>query len=83
MPQFQLEIEIDDYLRELDQDDITYLVECLREDGHLDEFNNTADEPRSVMDEEWSQILAKLSGRNRLRISNSDIELITQIANEL
>lgn len=81
MPNFEKEISIkitiDDFLNELDSDEISELIDFLEEDGHL--FKLDLKSTGFLSDEELNDSLMKISDA-RLQLTNEDTEELKRIA---
>lgn len=60
--------------------EIKELINYLQEQGHLDGEMLTNN--MSIADKEWSEVISKIGGRARLRLTNEDEEIIRKIANK-
>ena len=81
-----IDIDIDEVYRELSRSERNTLIDYLVEDGLVARLattnGNVSVQSTSYLDEEWNQVIDKLSGNNRLRLSNEDEEAIRKIANK-
>ena len=81
-----IDIDIDEVYRELSRSERNTLIDYLVEDGLVAKLattnGNVSVQSTSYLDEEWHQVIDKLSGNNRLRLSNEDEETIRKIANK-
>lgn len=81
-----IDIDIDEVYRELSRSERNTLIDYLVEDGLVAKLattnGNVSVQSTSYLDEEWNQVIDKLSGNNRLRLSNEDEEAIRKIANK-
>lgn len=81
-----IDIDIDEVYRELSRSERNTLIDYLVEDGLVAKLattnGNVSVQSTSYLDEEWHQVIDKLSGNNRLRLSNEDEEAIRKIANK-
>ena len=81
-----IDIDIDEVYRELSRSERNTLIDYLVEDGLVAKLattnGNVSVQSTSYLDEEWQQVIDKLSGNNRLRLSNEDEEAIRKIANK-
>lgn len=82
MPSFyaDVEVEVDEFVDNCSKREIEELVKYLHKEGHLNEDTIPA-ENMNLLDQEWAEVLDKLSGRNRLQLSNEEEEIIKKIAN--
>ncbi len=84
MPVFQtqdLDINAEEFLDACSYREIKKLIELLRRDGHLNGNSLAATEMHPI-DEMWMETVNKLA-HNRLRLTNSDEEIINAIASKL
>lgn len=81
-----IDIDIDEVYSELSRSERNTLIDYLVEDGLVAKLattnGNVSVQSTSYLDDEWQQIIDKLSGNNRLRLSNEDEEAIRKIANK-
>lgn len=81
-----IDIDIDEVYRELSRSERNTLIDYLVEDGLVAKLattnGNVSVQSTSYLDDEWQQVIDKLSGNNRLRLSNEDEEAIRKIANK-
>lgn len=85
MPRFyvdDLDIDVEEFVDECSSREISELVQYLREQGHLND-NNIPAEDMNVLDLEWAEVIDKISGNARLRLTTEEEELIKKIANRL
>jgi hypothetical protein len=77
------DIDIDDFLSSCHRNDIKYLIECLVEDGHLEEsVINKNKNHNTVLDFDWEEKIEKLkSSRHHLSIEEEN--LIIKISDRL
>jgi hypothetical protein len=75
-----VDIDVDEFVDGCSSREIKELVDYLRKEGHLDEYDDAPDEQMSVLDSEWAQVIDKISGRARLRLTNEEEEIIKKIA---
>jgi hypothetical protein len=81
---FEIDIDVYDFLEECSASDIEELIDELEERGYLQNTTKLHNPSFTFEDEEWSKIVHKLSdGYARFRLSKEDIELIKQISNKL
>jgi hypothetical protein len=82
MPSFyaDVEVEVDEFVDNCSKREIEELVKYLHKEGHLNE-DKIPTEDMNLLDQEWAEVLDKLSGRNRLQLSNEEEEIIKKIAN--
>ena len=87
MPTFYAEdIDIDpsDFVSACSKREIEELIDALTEDGYIVKpINSVPLEDKNLMDEEWDEVISKISGRARLRLTNEEEEVIKKIANRL
>lgn len=81
-----IDIDIDEVYSELSRSERNTLIDYLVEDGLVTKLattnGNVSVQSTSYLDDEWQQVIDKLSGSNRLRLSNEDEEAIRKIANK-
>lgn len=75
----RVDVEIDEFLESCSVQEKKELVKALKEDGYWD----TTDGQLNATDIEWQNVLEKLSGIGRLRLTSEDEEIIMKIANKL
>jgi len=69
-----VDIDIDEFLSNCSKWDVDYIIQCLREDGHLDQ--NVIDNKKSTKDNEWENSLDKLKiNRHQLTVEEENILL--------
>lgn len=84
MPYIDVDIDIDDFLRNCSSREIKEVIEYLREDGHLPDaedsmvIGDTTQPIENLHDEEWYDTLKKLA-ESRLQMTLEDIETIKNI----
>jgi hypothetical protein len=86
MPTFyaeDIDIDPDEYLSSCNSREIEELIDALVEDGHIPKINNIAPDDKNLMDEDWDNVIGKIGGRGRLRLTNEEEEIIKKIANRL
>ena len=87
MPTFyaeDIDIDPDEFVSSCNSREIEELIDVLAEDGHITKpFNHTPENDKNLMDEEWDEVIGKISGRARLRLTNEEEEVIKKIANRL
>lgn len=78
--EIDVDVDVDDFVDECSTKEIKILIECLKEQGHLSlEYS---DNSMNILDVEWNNVIRKISGNNRLRLSNEDEDIIRKIANK-
>lgn len=85
MPTFytgDLDIEVEEFVDDCNSWEIKQLLSYLREQGHLND-NNIPAEDMNALDQEWAEVIDKISGNARLRLTTEEEELIRKIANRL
>ena len=65
------------YVEDLDIDPSDFVSACSKRE--VEEFL----EDKNLLDEEWDEVIGKLAGRGRLRLTNEEEEIIRKIANRL
>ena len=79
MPNIDVDVDVDDFLRSCSERDKEEIIEILTEDGYLDKKQDISNTNNNILDYEWQEILSNLEN-NRLRISNEDEETIKRIS---
>lgn len=78
--EIDVDVDVDDFVDECSTKEIKILIEYLKEQGHLSlEYS---DNSMNILDVEWNNVIRKISGNNRLRLSNEDEDIIRKIANK-
>jgi hypothetical protein len=87
MPTFyaeDIDIDPDEFVSSCNSREIEELIDALVEDGHITKpGNHIPENDKNLMDEEWDEVIGKISGRARLRLTNEEEEIIKKIANRL
>ena len=87
MPTFyaeDIDIDPDEFVSSCNSREIEELIDVLVEDGHITKpGNHIPENDKNLMDEEWDEVIGKISGRARLRLTNEEEEIIKKIANRL
>jgi hypothetical protein len=87
MPEFyveDLDIDPSDFVSACSKREIGELIDALAEDGYIVKpINSVPAEDKNLLDEEWDEVMGKLAGRSRLRLTNEEEEIIRKIANRL
>lgn len=73
-----LDIDVDDFFYEMSDDDKVEMYELLRAAGYASSFK-TSDEPTSVPEWEFTNIMSKITV-NRLQLTNEEDEILKKIA---
>jgi hypothetical protein len=76
-----VDIEVDKFVDACNSREIKELIEYLQEQGHLGGEIPTNN--MSISDKEWAEVISRISGRARLRLTNEEEETIRKIANRL
>lgn len=76
-----VDIEVDGFVDQCNSREIKELIEYLQEQGHLGGEIPTHN--MSISDKEWAEVISRISGRARLRLTNEEEETIRKIANRL
>lgn len=76
-----VDIDVEEFVDNCSSREIKTLVDYLETEGHLDDYDSTTTESMSVLDSEWAEVINKISGRARLRLTNEEEEIIKKIAN--
>jgi hypothetical protein len=87
MPEFyveDLDIDPSEFVDACSKREIEELIDALTEDGYIVKpINSVPLEDKNLLDEEWDEVMSKLAGRGRLRLTNEEEEIIRKIANRL
>jgi hypothetical protein len=87
MPTFyteDIDIDPDEFVSSCNSREIEELIYALVEDGHIIKpGNHIPENDKNLMDEEWDNVIGKLGGRGRLRLTNEEEEIIKKIADRL
>jgi len=87
MPEFyveDLDIDPSEFVGACSKREIEELIDALTEDGYIVKpINSVPLEDKNLLDEEWDEVIGKLAGRGRLRLTNEEEEIIRKIANRL
>lgn len=81
MAEMYVDIDVEEFVDNCRSREIEELVDYLRTEGHLEDHKNATTESMSVLDLEWAEVIDKISGRARLRLTNEEEEIIKKIAN--
>ncbi len=76
-----VEVDVVEFIDSCCQYEIDEIIEYLTESGHLEKNKKPKKEPKSLMEEEWDNIINKLSN-SRLRLTSEEEEIIHKIANK-
>lgn len=76
-----VDIDVEEFVDNCSSREIKTLVDYLETEGHLDDYDSTTTENMSVLDSEWAEVIDKISGRARLRLTSEEEEIIKKIAN--
>jgi ribosomal protein S8 len=85
MPEFYVEdidIDPDEFVSSCSSEEVQELIDILVEDGYINKKDVISTE-KSILDEEWDEVIGKLEGRGRLHLTNEEEEIIRKIANRL
>lgn len=85
MPSFypdEIDIDVEEFVDDCSTREINELVKYLQSEGHLN-HSYVPTKDMNMLDVEWANIINKISGNARLRLSNEDEEMIRKIANKL
>ena len=78
MPEFYTDvtasIEPREFIQSCSKEEITELIECLGEYGHL---------PSNIGDDEWTRLVLKLAGPGKMQLTVQEEEAIMEIANKV
>lgn len=80
MPNFNVDIDIDDFISSCSSYDIKILIKALEEDGYLEEYLEENNTPVSTIENEFNDIINKISD-NRLLLTNEEEEILRKISN--
>lgn len=86
MPTFyaeDIDIDPDEFVSSCNSREIEELIDALVEDGHIPKINNIAPDDKNLMDEDWDEVISKIGGLGRLRLTNEEEEIIKKIASRL
>jgi len=87
MPTFyaeDIEIDPDEFVSSCSSREIEELIDALVEDGYITKpVNDIPLTDKNLMDEDWDEVIIKIGGRGRLRLTNEEEEIIRKIANRL
>ena len=86
MPEFYVEdIDIDpsEFVDACSKREIGELIDALVEDGYIPKINHVEPVDKNLLDEEWDEVIGKISGLGRLRLTNEKEEIIKKIASRL
>ena len=80
MPNIEIEIDITDIYWECKHHDKQWLVTKLQDDGYLEEMGlRDSNDRRSVIDEEWRDVMQKLLD-NQIQLTSEQEDVIKTIA---
>lgn len=81
MPEFEsyVDVDVDEFLSACSKKEIENLIEYLIEDGYLSSRGIISKTGKSLLEEEWDEIIDNLKDK-RLLISVEDEELIRQLS---
>lgn len=86
MPTFyaeDIDIDPDEFLSSCSSSEIEELIDALVEDGYIPKINHAAPKDMNLLDEEWDEVIGKIAGLGRLRLTNEEEEIIKKIASRL
>lgn len=86
MPNFyteDIDISPDEFISSCSSSEIKELIDILVDEEYIKPEDIVDDDHCSPMDEEWNEIIGKLSNRGRLRLTNEEEEVIKKIADRL
>ena len=86
MPTFyaeDIDIDPDEFVSSCSSREIEELIDVLVEDGYIPKINDVAPNDKNLLDEEWDEVISKIAGLGRLRLTNEEEEIIRKIANRL
>ena len=86
MPTFyaeDIDIDPDEFVSSCSRREIEELIDVLVEDGHIPKISDIAPIDKNLLDEEWDDVIGKIAGTGRLRLTNEEEEIIKKIANRL
>jgi thioredoxin-like negative regulator of GroEL len=81
MPNFDIDVEIDEFVDALRRSEIDELIDYLKEEGHLksNDLKVLSNNGENIHDNMWFETCRKLLN-NRLQLSNEEQEIIEKIA---
>ena len=81
MPNFDIDVEIDEFVDALRRSEIDELIDYLKEEGHLksNDLKVLSNNGENIHDYMWFETCRKLLN-NRLQLSNEEQEIIEKIA---
>lgn len=85
MPTFyaeDIDVNPDDFVSSCSSEEIQELIDILVEDGYVKKHEVESND-KNVLDEEWDEVITKIAGTGRLRLTNEEEETIRKIANRL
>lgn len=86
MPTFyaeDIDIDPDEFVSSCNSREIKELIDALVEDGHIPKTNDVAPADKNLLDNDWDEVIGKIAGLGRLRLTNEEEETIRKIANRL
>lgn len=85
MPYFEsyaeVEVDVDEFIDACSDSEIEDLLKRLERKGYINPQSQVIE--GNMLDQEWSEVIAKISGNGRLRLSNEEEDVIRKIANRL
>ena len=85
MPTFyaeDIDIDPDDFISACSSEEIQELIDALVEDGYVKKHEVESND-KNILDHEWDEVIGKIAGTGRLRLTNEEEETIRKIANRL
>ncbi len=85
MPYFEsyaeVEVDVDEFIDACSDREIEDLIKRLERKNYINPQSQVIE--GNMLDQEWSEVIAKISGNGRLSLSNEDEETIRKIAGKL
>ena len=86
MPTFyaeDIDVDPDEFVSSCSSREIEELIDALVEDGYIPKINHAAPADKNLLDEEWDEVIGKIAGLGRLRLTKEEEEIIKKIASRL
>jgi hypothetical protein len=86
MPTFyaeDIDIDPDEFVSSCSSRELEELIDVLVEDGHIPKISDIAPIDKNLLDKEWDEVIDKIAGLGRLRLTNEEEEIIKKIASRL
>ena len=78
-----IDVDPDEFVSSCSSREIEELIDALVEDGYIPKINNIAPDDKNLMDEDWDEVISKIAGLGRLRLTKEEEEIIKKIASRL